>query len=214
MKKFNYKIGTILLVFSFLFTTCMLHAQNAKMEEIIHNLQVGKLYDEINLSNLNLTAMPDLSSYEIKKLDLSHNKIKDFNQKFLPDHLEKLDLSYNKIEDKFHFIGSKGNIFNLKELNISYNKIRYVVLSNGIVKKLEVNNNELEHLGIGSKHLDYLDISNNPKLNTLVQFDPSIIKTIKKQNIASDAPLEYALLKRTSSDVFDVKYIKKKDTIR
>ena len=81
------------------FSTCFLRGQNNKrLEEITENLKSGQIYDEINLSYLHLTEMPDLSAYSIKKLNLSYNDIVKFMQEFLPSQLENLNISHNRIE--------------------------------------------------------------------------------------------------------------------
>lgn len=190
----------------FFLNTCILHAQNnIKLQEITQNLKSGKLYDEIDLSDLGLTEMPDLAAYSIKKLNLSHNNITKFKHEFLPNQLEILNISYNQIEPEVYIEGvHKCQRFNLKDMDISFNKVQFISLSCSL-DKLKVNNNKLTYLGVGSRDLNYLNISNNPNLNPVLQFDPSKISTIKRQNIASENPLEFAYKKNKILCTFKVK---------
>lgn len=207
MKKTFKNHTLILLGVCFLFcANISLNAQD-KLENITKNLKSGNVYEELDLSNLNLEVIPDLSKYTIKKLDLSHNKITKFKPDHLPLSLEKLDISHNKIESR---MAIKCKNFNLKELNVSFNKIQSASISCNL-NRIEINDNDLNYLDISVRALNYLDVSNNPRFSTIVQFNPAVIKTLKRENIASDAPLEYALLKRKNDDSFDLKYIKKID---
>lgn len=101
------------------------------------------------------------------------------------------------------------NCLNLKELNISFNKIQTISFG-CVVNKLEVNNNMLKLLVIGSKGLDYLDISNNPNLDAVLQFDPGPIKTIKRDNIASNDSLEFIYKKNKVICTFKASIIKER----
>lgn len=196
-KKITKSITLILLGVFFLFNVCTVKAQeNTKLKEIIQNLKSGQLYDEIDLSHLDLTEIPDLSTYSIKKLNISYNKITKFNYELLPSQLEILNISNNEISPEVYIDGvEKCHRFNLKEMNISYNKVLFVSLSCNLTK-LEVNNNRLVYLSMNHNNMDYLDMSNNQKLGSVVQFNPAKIKTIKRENIASTDPLEFAFLKQ------------------
>lgn len=56
---------------------------------------------KLDLSNRNLKEQPNLSGYTIIDLDLSNNKISNFNEIFLPKGVQKLNLSNNKLK-AFH----------------------------------------------------------------------------------------------------------------
>lgn len=98
MKRRIKNITPIFIGVCLVFSTCFLRAQNNINLEEIKNLKIGQVYEEINLSNLGLTEMPDLSAYSIKKLNLSYNDIVKFMQEFLPSQLENLNISHNRIE--------------------------------------------------------------------------------------------------------------------
>ncbi|WP_165601850.1 leucine-rich repeat domain-containing protein [Chryseobacterium contaminans] len=211
MKKTFKNHTLILLGVCFLFcANISLNAQD-KLENITKNLKSGNVYEELDLSNLNLEVIPDLSKYTIKKLDLSHNNITKFKSDLLPLALEKLNISHNKIDSALTIQKIENcKKFNLKELNVSFNKIQSISISCNL-HTLEVNNNDIKYLDISDKYLNYLDVSNNPRFSNIVQFNPNVVKTLKRENIASDSPLEYVLSKRKNTDLFDLKHIKKID---
>jgi len=56
---------------------------------------------KLDMSNRNLKEQPNLSGYTIVDLNLSNNKILDFNETFLPKGVQKINLSNNKLK-AFH----------------------------------------------------------------------------------------------------------------
>ena len=87
--------------------------------------------EELNLSgkiigNEGLKVLVKIKFKELKKLDLSYNKISDISilEKVDYKKLNKLDLSFNKISDIN--ILEKVDFKELKELYLSYNQISYI----------------------------------------------------------------------------------------
>ena len=73
---------------------------------------------------------------------------------------------------------------------MSYNNISSynTVIS---LKRLAINNNNLESISLGNEKMDFLDISNNPKLSNEMFFDPKYVDTIIHNNIANNKPLVF-----------------------
>lgn len=169
-----------------------------KLEQL-YLLPKDSVYEFYDLSNDSIKEFPNLSEYSIKKLDLSHNQIDSLVQNRLPKGIEKLNLSNNFLSDYFRF----EKMESLKELNISHNKISYFYgtisiknnnkkyLEQSPVKRLNIRNNDLEHISFGGNNMNFLDISNNPKLSNEVFFDPKYVDTIIRDNIANKKPLIY-----------------------
>lgn len=110
--------------------------------------------DYYDLSNDGLTEFPNLSMYKIKHLNISHNDIERINESgyhkkkeqqtapCLPEGIEILDISHNKLQQLFipmdyapqlkrldasynRLEGLQLTCRNLKEVNLSHNKINF-----------------------------------------------------------------------------------------
>lgn len=160
--------------------------KNLTKLEQLYLLPKDSIYEFYDLSNDSIKEFPDLSEYSIKKLDLSHNQIDSLVIKKLPKNIIELDLSYNFLSGSF-FLSDKTPK-TLKKLNLSHNNIssyNTVIL----LKRLTINNNNLESVSLGNEKMSFLDISNNPKLSNEVYFDPKFIDTIIHHNIANNKKL-------------------------
>ena len=108
--------------------------------------------------------------------------------KKMPKSIVELNLSHNFFLKSF-FLSNKTPK-TLKNLNLSYNNISSynTVIS---LKQLAINNNNLESISLGNEKMDFLDISNNPKLSNVMFFDPKYVDTIIHNNIANNKPLVF-----------------------
>ena len=154
---------------------------------ILEKLKPGDSLPELDLSSQGLTAMPDLSPFFIRKLNLSNNKISHFEPEKFPKSVEIIDLKSNDLS-KIIMNYRDSLLLNLKKINLSFNKLEKVILSNN-PEEIIVSNNKLTYLNFGHRNIKYLDISNNPNMPNVSDFDPDMIATVKRDNISTDAPL-------------------------
>ena len=185
MKKICLLIS-ILIVFS-----CNSYKQHEN--RIILNINTKISEHKLDLSNLSLKQIPDLSNYDLLEVDLSNNKIVIFDEKLFPKKIKVINLNNNSIEGSFYI-----KILKLETLNLSNNKIKSFELENSIIKNLNLSNNKLERIQMplySSKEIlaDTLNISNNNKLDNYVSFFPEVYKFIIKNNIKNDKPLKFVL---------------------
>ena len=156
---------------------------------ILEKLKPGDSLPELDLSSQGLTAMPDLSPFFIRKLNLSNNKISHFEPEKFPKNLSVVNLSYNEITISNIIIEKEDLRFkNLKEINLSNNNIKDASFTLN-PERIDLSNNNLTYLSFGHRNIKYLDISNNPNMPNVVDFDPDMIATVKRDNISTDAPL-------------------------
>tara|TARA_R110000751_G_scaffold298553_2_gene408630 strand:- start:858 stop:1487 length:630 start_codon:yes stop_codon:yes gene_type:complete len=139
---------------------------------------------ELNLSSKNLTEFPDLSNYEIHSLNVSDNKIESIPQTKLPKNLRTLIANNNEISN-FKLSNSTDA---LEKIDLSKNKLDTFYVYNGS-NKIILNNNNLVYVKFFGNNINYLDISNNPNLNNVVDFFPTGIDTILRSNILNKKPL-------------------------
>lgn len=150
-----------------------------------------------DLSNDSISEFPDLSDYTIKSLDLSHNLLDTVIVNYLPKGIIILDLSYNyfckifklKIDDDWRPDWKKlYEETTLREINLSHNKLTGIDIGFPL-RKIVVSYNDITYIDFSHFNIEYLDISNNPNLSNVVQFDPYVIDTIIRDNIANDKEL-------------------------
>jgi hypothetical protein len=176
--------------------------KNRTVKEIISKLDSNIPIDALDLSHQGLLQLPDLSSYSIKKLNISGNKLDTIPLSLLPKNLEKLDASKNNIKQFGIFNGAKSfgldaklnySEVNLKEINLSYNKLisfNLTILDNKCqLKKANLSNNELIQIQINCAGLHYLNISDNINLSNEIDVDTTI-DTIIRNNIKNNLPLK------------------------
>jgi hypothetical protein len=156
--------------------------------EFLSTLPVDSIIDFYDLSNDSIREFPDLSGYTIKSLDLSHNEIDTFIVDFLPKGIEKLNLSYNLLRKVITPEIKPYN--NLKEIDISHNRISFVYIAEP-VRKINASHNELTSISFSHKNIEYVDVSYNPNLSNVVGFDPYKIDTVIHNNIANNRKLIY-----------------------
>ena len=119
----------------------------------------------LDLSSRNLKTQPDLSKFTIIELNISKNKIANFDENKLPKGIQKLNFSSNRISKKVVFRKER----NLESIDFSDNKIESLYYPNGIVKNLNLSKNKLVSIQMSlynDKRADTLNVANNPKLET------------------------------------------------
>ncbi len=166
--------------------------------EILSNLSKLDTIVKLDLSHKKLDSLPDLSLFKIISLDLSHNNLDTIPLSKLPLTLRKLKCTDNKLR-KFMMMNYKNSFIpelqsyhncdlNLEEIDLSNNQLKVVTIKmlsiekNKILpKKIIVSNNKIENLTIND-NIHYLDISNNPNINTEVLFAVEKIDTLLQTN--------------------------------
>lgn len=142
-------------------------------------------YDSVmvyyDLSNDNIENFPNLSTFTIKSLDLSHNLLDTINPLFLPKGLEKLNLSHN-LYCGFILI-RKNTIPYLKELDISHNALNRIDIAPPLYR-INVSYNDLNVIDLNHKNIQYLDISYNSDISERVSFEPLWIDTLVRDGVA------------------------------
>ena len=172
---------------------------SSKLEQLLV-LPKDTVLEYYDLSNDFLMEQPDLSGYTIHSLNLSHNYLDTLILPSLPQELEKLDLSYNV----FSFF-SVDSVNCIRELDLSHNCLRLFNLVY-YVDRIDLSYNNLSLVGLfwtnrlftlkhkyrsdaECKNMAYLNISHNLRLKHLVQFEPTKIDTIIRNDIADDEEL-------------------------
>ena len=166
--------------------------------EILSNLSKTDTILKLDLSYKKLDSLPDLSMFKIITLDLSHNNLDTIPLSKLPLTLRKLKCTDNKLT-KFMMMNYKNSFIpelqsyhncdlNLEEIDLSNNQLKVVTIKilsiekNKILpKKIIVSNNKIENIAIND-NIHYLDISNNPNINTEVLFAIEKIDTLLQDN--------------------------------
>ena len=150
-----------------------------------------------DLSNDSITDFPDLSDYTIKSLDLSHNLLDTVIVNYFPKEMVSLDLSNNllngflwlKIDDDERLDWKKlYNETTLRGINLSHNNLSKILITFPL-RKIVVSYNDMTYVEFNHGNIEYLDISNNPNLSNVIQFDPYVIDTIIRDNIANNKEL-------------------------
>ncbi|MBS9766950.1 MAG: hypothetical protein KGV44_05360 [Flavobacteriaceae bacterium] len=171
----------------------------SKLEQLMQ-LPKDTILDYYDLSNDSISTFPNLSSYTIKSLNLSHNQLDTVNANYLPKGVVKLNLSYNELEDRFEFwlekieqldIDIRLELYkkhSLRELDISHNKLKVIDIYFAL-RKLIISHNDITDMDFNQGIIEYIDISNNPHLSNAVPFQPSKIDTIIRNNIANNKKL-------------------------
>ena len=154
--------------------------------ERLYLLSHDSILQSYDLSNDSITHFPNLSKYTINNLDLSGNLLDTIIPRFLPKKLEKLNLSHNQYSGWLKI--EKNSFSTLKELNISYNKLKRIYVSDPLYRII-LCYNDLTDVDINHKNIQYLDISYNSNMSERVTFNPTMIDTIIREGIANGKPL-------------------------
>ncbi len=150
-------------------------------------LNENKHSSVLNLSEYNLTTLPNLSDFACNKLDVSKNKLTNVNVANLPNKLKQLNCSYNLLTFldvsvlKIDCLDCSNNDLcdlrlcpSLKKLNCYYNKLTAVSINCPNLEELHCESNALEVLDVENLHkLTKLCCSNN-KLKNVYKLPDSI----------------------------------------
>jgi Leucine-rich repeat (LRR) protein len=161
------------------------------------NVQFNSNLEQISLRFNMLTNLNEINSSSLKYLHVSNNRLQEINFKntFLPN-LEYMDLSQNRlilIKAESFF-----NIKNLKNLNLSYNKLdlesefKNILHLKGqsLLETLDLSFNEIKYFesNLTFQYLDslkYLNLSNN-KLKFIDSFVFGFLIKLNELNLASN----------------------------
>ncbi len=224
MKKISV-IVIALFLFSCVDNKKQVDKTNKKIERKISKLEQlmllpkDTILDYYNLSNDSISTFPNLSSYTIKSLNLSHNQLDNILIDYLPKGIVKFDVSYNKLSGVLRLIQDEIEKKNIdvpaqmklykqetfKELNVSHNNLKGVNIAFSL-RKLIVSYNDITYMNFNQGSIEYIDISNNSHLSNIVVFDPNKVDTIIRNNITNDKKLIYSvrLIKQPTIDCFNV----------
>ncbi|MEW5676171.1 hypothetical protein ABGT15_07645 [Flavobacterium enshiense] len=139
---------------------------------------------KLDLSNRNFKSQPDLSEFTILDLDLSHNKIVNFEEKKLPKGIHTLNISNNKLSKRV-ILKEKRNF---KKLDFSFNKIEVLYYQNGISQNLNLSDNRLKDLQMSQyqkKLADTLNVANNKDLETKSWHFPQFYKHLINYSLST-----------------------------
>ncbi len=96
------------------------------------------------------------------------------------EKLENLNLSHNQYSGWLKI--EKNSFSTLKELNISYNKLKRIYVSDPLYRII-LCYNDLTDVDINHKNIQYLDISYNSNMSERVTFNLTIIDTIIREGV-------------------------------
>src|SRR5690554_1867364 len=180
-----------------------------KLEQLLL-LPRDSIMDYYDLSNDSISDFPDLSDYTIKSLDLSYNLLDTVIVNFLPKEIVILNLSNNcfygifefkhpEEKDLFKSKNSEEKIWRpdweklyeystIREIDLSHNRLIGIDIGFPL-RKIIISHNDIGYINFNHRNIEYIDISHNPNLSNVVQFDPYVIDTIIWDNIANDKEL-------------------------
>ena len=86
-----------------------------------------------------------------------------------------------------------NDIPTLKELDVSHNQLNVLIVI-GKLRYLVASHNHLEEISLNMNYnVEYLDISYNPELSWLVDFDPRKVDTIRRDGTANGIPFYFKI---------------------
>lgn len=150
-----------------------------------------------DLSNDSISVFPDLSEYTIKSLNLSHNQLDTAIVNYLPKGIIHLNLSFNyfckifklRIDDEWRPEWKKlYEETTLREVDLSHNRLTGIDIGFPL-RKIDISYNDITYINFNHGNIEFIDISHNPNLTNVVGFDPQMVDTIIRNNIANDKKL-------------------------
>jgi len=191
----------------------------SKLEQLLL-LPQDSVMDYYDLSNDSIADFPNLSDYTIKSLNLSYNLLDTVIVDYLPKEIITLNLSHNSFCRIFRFIvdpqwqlhfNERKKLYEgatIREIDLSHNKLTGIDIGFPL-RKIIVSYNDITYTDFSHFNIEYLDISHNPNLSNVVQFDPYVIDTVIRDNIANDKELVPSNL-----DLGHIDYIYPEDSIK
>lgn len=166
-------------------TSCKSQNLNPAIHNELSSYRVGDTIKLLDLSYKKLKSIPDLSGYYISELDISNNKIKDWDNSLLPQGLKRLNASNNDLSGSFHF--SYDAAITVQKIDLSNNHLDSVYFRYN-VKSVDVSYNDLTYLEIALFHngLDTINVSNNKDFSNILNFNPKWCKLIIRDNIKNN----------------------------
>ncbi len=150
----------------------------------------SNVLDTLIISGNGLTRAEWAKIPKLNYLDCSHNNLERLDYFKLGETLRYLDFSYNKIS---RIESDNTDLISLSYFNCSNNLLEVLnvqLLGSSILKTIICNNNKLSVFQPTYRTmLDYIDISDNAKINELDISKNLIIQFVKCTNIATDAKI-------------------------
>lgn len=195
MKKGIYAITILLLVI------CSCHSQRkeenkdeeqtvkvqSKLEQLLL-CSKDSTFEVIDLSNDSIATFPDLSGYNARHLNLSYNQLDTLVVDYLPQGLIGLNLSHNNFKELF-WMKKNPRLSSLKDLDISNNNIKEVAVDEPL-RQIIASYNDLIYINFSHRNIQYLDISYNVHLDSMVDFVPKMIDTLLHEGVAGGSELQ------------------------
>ena len=145
-----------------------------------------KNLEEIDLSNNNISNINEINNFsKLKKINLSHNQIKDIEplKKLSLSNLKDINLSYNKIEDIQSLKDIIKNNKNLEKININHNRIKNPEIINEINldndNRIKLEFEETYKLLKNNNH--FIRYKINPKDSLIKLFDKNFVEKNKEK---------------------------------
>lgn len=122
------------------------------------------------------------SQTELKKLNVSSNRLQWFDYAFIPKSLEMIDLHNNQIEELGNYFKLKDE-FNLHTMDVSQNKIQKISSSSFLAS--------LQHINLQSNDIQYIDANTFTQLLHLssVRLDNNHLVTLHLPSLATHPSL-------------------------
>ena len=170
-----------------------------KLEQLML-LPRDSVMEHYDLSNGSIADFPDLSDYSIKSLDLSYNLLDTVIVDYLPREIVTLNLSKNSFRNIFTFnidpqkqlhYSERKKLYEkstIREIDLSHNRLTGIDIGFPL-RKIVISHNDITYINFNHGNIEYIDISHNPNLTNVVGFDPQMVDTIIRNNIANDKKL-------------------------
>ena len=159
--------------------------------EEFSELPPNTIIEYCDLSNEELTGLPVMNDYNIKRLDISGNDLCHAPFKLdeiLPKTLVELDMdSCNYGRD---FFVTNRKLPNLERLSASYNRIPRLWVFSPALKHISILHNNLKEVRFKHEKVKYLDVSYNWEMSRYIGIPAESIDTLKTDSCSKGRKLE------------------------
>lgn len=159
--------------------------------EEFSELPPNTIIEYCDLSNEELTGLPVMNDYNIKRLDISGNDLCHAPFKLdeiLPKTLVELDMdSCNYGRD---FFVTNRKLPNLERLSASYNRIPRLWVFSPALKHISILHNNLKEVRFKHEEVKYLDVSHNWEMSRYIGIPAESIDTLKTDSCSKGRKLE------------------------